>query len=61
MAQETRFIDKLEGKGLLVRKIEGKNVYVFSTEKSISATLCLELGDMDSNHDYLVQSQGAYH
>lgn len=29
----TRFIDKLEGKGLLVRRTEGKNSFIYSTEK----------------------------
>ena len=31
----TRFIDKLEGKGLVVRKSEGKNSFIYSTEKGI--------------------------
>lgn len=29
----TRFIDKLENKGLLVRKNDGKNTFIFLTEK----------------------------
>jgi len=29
----TRFIDKLEGKGLVERKSEGKNSFIYSTEK----------------------------
>jgi DNA-binding MarR family transcriptional regulator len=31
----TRFIDKLEGKGLVLRKSEGKNSFIYSTEKGI--------------------------
>jgi len=31
----TRFIDKLEGKGLVQRKSEGKNSFIYSTEKGI--------------------------
>ena len=29
----TRFIEKLEGKGLVKRKADGKNVYIFPTEQ----------------------------
>ncbi|BCN31775.1 MarR family winged helix-turn-helix transcriptional regulator [Anaeromicropila herbilytica] len=32
----TRFIDKLENKGLLNRKIEGKNSYIYLTDKGRS-------------------------
>jgi len=32
----TRFIDKLEGKGLVTRKSEGKNSFIYSTEEGIS-------------------------
>ena len=31
----TRFIEKLENKGLVSRKSEGKNVYIFKTEKGL--------------------------
>jgi len=31
----TRFIEKLENKGLVSRKSEGKNVYIFKTEKGM--------------------------
>ena len=31
----TRFIEKLESKGLVSRKAEGKNVYIFTSEKGI--------------------------
>jgi len=31
----TRFIEKLEGKGLITRKSEGKNVYIFKTDKGL--------------------------
>ena len=31
----TRFIDKLEGKGLVTRKSEGKNSFIYSTEKGM--------------------------
>lgn len=31
----TRFIEKLENKGLVLRKSEGKNVYIFKTEKGL--------------------------
>lgn len=31
----TRFIEKLENKGLVLRKSEGKNVYIFKTEKGM--------------------------
>jgi DNA-binding MarR family transcriptional regulator len=31
----TRFVEKLEGKKLVTRKPEGKNVYLFATEKGI--------------------------
>lgn len=31
----TRFIEKLESKQLVVRKAEGKNVFIFNTEKGL--------------------------
>lgn len=31
----TRFIDKLEGKGLVIRKSKGKNSFIYSTEKGM--------------------------
>lgn len=31
----TRFIEKLEGKGLVLRKSEGKNVFIFKTDKGM--------------------------
>jgi DNA-binding MarR family transcriptional regulator len=31
----TRFIEKLENKGFIRRKSEGKNVYIFTTEKGL--------------------------
>jgi len=31
----TRFVEKLDGKGLIERKSEGKNVYIFQTDKGI--------------------------
>jgi DNA-binding MarR family transcriptional regulator len=31
----TRFIEKLESKQLVARKSEGKNVYIFNTEKGL--------------------------
>lgn len=31
----TRFIDKLEGKGLVIRKSKGKNSFIYSTERGM--------------------------
>ena len=46
----TRFVEKLENKGLVTRKVEGKNVHLFTTEKgkqlqSVIITAWLSLHD----------------
>lgn len=38
----TRFIDKLESKDLVKRKIDGKNSYIYSTEKGKEAQPCID-------------------
>jgi DNA-binding MarR family transcriptional regulator len=48
----TRFIDKLEGKGLVIRKSEGKKSFIHSTEKGIELQKDIEKAWLSLYHRY---------
>lgn len=48
----TRFIDKLEGKGLVTRKSEGKNSFIYSTEKGKEQQKDIEKAWLSLYHRY---------
>lgn len=48
----TRFIDKLEGKGLVTRRSEGKNSFIYSTEEGMEHQKEIEKAWMSLYHRY---------